>query len=736
MKCNQNSIKSILQATATTYVVPPWQRLYDWENEQCERLFLDIKEVADKIVPWHDLQDIMVNETNNGSQSEIIDGQQRMTTITLMLKAMHDFLIKINDCKIAQEYIADYERKIQEYLYHIHNNKENGTICRSSKMHLKKINEEQLQIILSDDISTHIKDVNFANCNIYLNYQYFLNAFEEYGKEVGQMEAVEKILDALEKVKVFWKTMEEGECAHRYFERLNCTGKKLTVADQLCSYFLSGLDNNESTYLYNNYWSAVEKLIPNAEHRTRFLMDYLILVKKSNTQLIPHSGKRKVVSEKSLYELFKVYLTIKNTNNGKTTFDNAENLLKELKYYAEIYHTFLFEHNTEFKNNFTDIERSVYFLSNSICIKSTRILLLYFFDLYKKNIITTEELQLALDELTALVVRTRMCNNTKIEIEFVANFLYRMSNKDFNKIKFIDALRSDAEWANRSPSDEEFKQAFTKKNIYKEDKTFAKYLLYHLNQEMYRKKSLNCSCSFDSSLSVEHIIPQKLNKHWEDKLHDFKDEYEEVKHTIGNLTLAHNKNNSKLQNDSFEEKRLIYTDSAYIITRELRKMQDFGINEVKERTIQLANLAVDIWKAHLTKEMWTQQELYRFQDYKQLNLKLVNKKNIRPASLNIEKTVYNVNTWPELTTEVCKEFLQKDYCSFVRAIKECNRKTIQISEKPLPNERFLKVFPDKNIYIERNKNYTDCLRMLTRLTDAYDKEAQTNYGQIMQFSLS
>ena len=245
MQAHNNNIEEFLGAPKTVLVVPVYQRNYDWQNENCRQLFHDIIGIIESNQE-HFLGTICFKMYSSHERS-IIDGQQRLTSITIMLKAMYDF-----------DPDEDIRTEINDqYLY----NKGRGidTDFLRYKLHLNRRDDIIYHILLAstkENIDEKLTATQ-KHSRVYQNYLLFYDLISEFVAKGG---STGDILEALRKLTIIELEIQQ-ENPQEIFESLNSTGLDLTNVDLLRNYFLMQFSHKTQTALYEDYWSKIEDAI-------------------------------------------------------------------------------------------------------------------------------------------------------------------------------------------------------------------------------------------------------------------------------------------------------------------------------------------------------------------------------------------------------------------------------------------------------------------------------------------
>ena len=282
MQAHNNNIEEFLGAPKTVFVVPVYQRNYDWRDDNCKQLFHDILGIVNT-GNEHFLGTICFKVYSSHERS-IIDGQQRLTSITLMLKAIHDFdNDEDNRAEINDQYLYNKGRGIDSDFLRF-------------KLHLNK-RDDQVYHILLDHTYKNIGEAltsSQKNSRIYQNYLLFYSLIEDYVKKGG---AAGDILEALRSLTIIELEIQQ-ENPQEIFESLNSTGLDLTNVDLLRNYFLMQFGHEQQTSLYDDYWSKIEDAI-GVDRMEQFFVDFLVFKKRSDAFML--NGRRSHINERNLY---------------------------------------------------------------------------------------------------------------------------------------------------------------------------------------------------------------------------------------------------------------------------------------------------------------------------------------------------------------------------------------------------------------------------------------------------
>ncbi len=530
----------LIEKNKRVFKVPVYQRNYDWTNIQCEKLYQDIME-AGRRDHKHFTGTIVYIVGLSGStlnEALIIDGQQRLTTMYLLLKALYD---------AAKGVSVRIEAEIEEVMF-------NRNCDERYKLKLKpvKTDNEQLLLLIRDKI-----DEMDRNSNIYKNYITFKNLIE---KTVESGHELNDILDGIKKLEMVEIVLDksQGDEPQKIFESINSTGLDLSLADLIRNYLL--MDDANQDELYENYWSVIEK---NVGYRN--LGDFVINFLNSLTS--------KSVNGKNAYRLFKEHCENHSLSH--------EDVLKQLERTSKYYGAFIGE------NHYYGKEISEY-LQAFYTIKQTTVLPFLFrvFSDYESNNIDETTLCKVLDYLLTYLVRITACEINKNLSKFMKSMYDRVFNGNYDQyyekiVMFLNDLRAN----DRMPTDGEFEEALIRKPLYK--KPICKFVLSAIENST--KEHIDVS-----NLTIEHILPQKENAAvWKKEVgDDYSRVYAAYLHTLGNLTITGH--NSELGAKSFNDKKNIIRNysKANILNREVLSADRWNESSIRNRAKALADILI------------------------------------------------------------------------------------------------------------------------------------------------
>ena len=530
----------LIEKNKRVFKVPVYQRNYDWSNIQCEKLYQDIM-IANERDHKHFTGTIVYIVGLDGSTLNevlIIDGQQRLTTVYILLKALYD---------AAKGVSVRIEAEVEEVMF-------NRNCEEKYKLKLKPVKTDNEQLILL--IKNKIDDMD-RNSNIYKNYVTFKNLIESTlaaGYELND------ILNGIKKLEMVEIVLDksQGDEPQKIFESINSTGLELSLADLIRNYLL--MDDMNQDELYENYWSVIEK---NVGYRN--LGDFVINFLNSRIS--------KSVNSENAYRLFK-----EHCEENRLTH---EDVLKELKKTSKYYGAFIGE-NHYYSKKISDHLRAFY------TIKQTTILPFLFrvFSDYEDEIIDEATLSKVLEYLLTYLVRITACEINKNLSRFMKSMYDRAIDGNYDNyyekfVIFLNDLRAN----DRMPTDKEFKEALIYKPLYK--KPICKFVLSVIENSTREHIDIG-------NLTIEHILPQKENAAvWKKEVgDDYGRVYELYLHTLGNLTITGH--NSELGTKSFHDKKDIIRNNskANILNKEVLSAESWNEASILNRARVLSDILI------------------------------------------------------------------------------------------------------------------------------------------------
>ena len=538
------------------FKTPIFQRIYDWREEHCDTLFKDIKALLNNqnraIHFMGSIVYITEKEQNASGTKEylLIDGQQRVTTFTLIFLILEELAKKQNDEELAT--------KIRNTC--LMNQYSNLDI--KSKLILTRRDNEILQKLINCK-SLESKE---KYSNLYKNFCMLERNFSQLVRDYS----IQQIFEVLSKLMIVDVSLKQGQDdPQQIFESLNATGKELTSGDLIRNFILMNLTNERQINVYNSYWFPMEELL--GGKITEFIKVFLYMKKGISTN----------IKDKELYNEFKLYF-YKNYSH-----EQVEQLTSELLKYAKYYDIIAKE-----KDNDENVNRVLIDL-NKLGLDSYYPVLLRIFDEYKSANVSSDNLITIIKVIESFLFRRGICGVPTNSLNPI--FKTMIVKLDFNNLKdsLIYKLKK-GEYNKKWPNDNEFKESLKFNNFYWSG-SFLKILLEEL--EKYNNKEANKNYR---SLSIEHILPQtngdaeKLSQNWKDMLGgNYKEIRDEWIDRLGNLTLTGY--NSELSCKDFDEKKKLFVESGLRLNKQTAEYKYWNAESIKDRADKLIEIAVKRW---------------------------------------------------------------------------------------------------------------------------------------------
>lgn len=544
------------------FIIPVYQRNYDWKIEQCRQLYDDLVSVAEKGLSSHFFGSIVSVSDPGGKQLDylIIDGQQRLTTVSLLMLAMHR-LLEEGVVQAAQENLSSL--LLKKYLI-------DEFASDSQKIKLKPIKDDQKAFLSLFESDAE----QIATSNLTINYTYFCDRVRR------QEISLDALYNALCKLQIINITLNHEDDPQLIFESLNSTGLALSEGDKIRNYILMGLSLQEQDAYYIKYWNEIEK---NTEYDvSAFVRDYLSV----KQQTIPNI--------KSIYPSFKSY-----RQEAQRRRQTTEDILKDMLAYAKRYHRLIRPNVTS--SNTTDLDWCVYRL-NRLKTTVTRPFFLEVLRLNEENQLEKIDLFQIFLQIEVYLFRRTICDLPTNALNKIFLFLHRdIVNLDGTTDRYCEKLTyilNSKRESGRFPTDEEFRLALSQKNIYLMRGENKKYLFERLENGGLKDGAIGVWNKLDSGdLSIEHIMPQTLTRGWmEDLGEDYDRVYEQWLHRLANLTLTGY--NSEYQNARFQEKKAMtggFAEGGLHINRWIKNQEKWTEAELEKRSASLQDEAAALW---------------------------------------------------------------------------------------------------------------------------------------------
>lgn len=618
MRANETRLNKLLSETDRKFTIPIYQRKYSWTEKQCLTLWDDIKKLSETSPSTgHFIGSIVCYQLNDEDmpgvikEKIVIDGQQRLTTLSLIMLAM----------------IRNYEKKGEE------GERIAKSIKRQYILNEEYTGEDRYKLVPTyEDKDTYFAIVNETENELQNYSKQMLDNFNLFCDLLsGDTKVLEKIYSGINKLDLVYivlsKTQDNPQLI---FESMNSTGMLLSQGDLLRNFLLLDVDTNEQNDLYEKYWKPIELDFGHDNYVEKFdyfLRDYLTMLEHKTVKL--NMG----------YEEFKDYYEDSSITKKEMLID----LRRYSKYYSRIYRCT--DNDVELNNLWKELKIQRMDVANPFLIKVysdyEEAKENHTFELSKSDFIEI------IKAINSYVYRRYIVGIPTNSLNKTFAVLYNSVDKNNYKVSVLAALIL-LDSYKEFPNDEEFKKAFEYKDIY--NSRLKNYTLEKLeNSEHLNKITID-----GKDISIEHILPEtdELKKYWQEVLgENWKEIQKNNMHRIGNLTITKGVYNSQMSDLPFKDKLNVVggikeshyriSDSVlFYIDENNQKVErtTWNLDSINERSKLLAEQAVNIWKY----PMLTEEQL---KPYKNINKQ--------------EKVIYeNMNHFPEMSDNIKHVFEQ------------------------------------------------------------------------------
>lgn len=564
LQAGETTLNKLLN-TSRQFIVPIFQRNYSWQKSQYEQLWFDILRASKfKEKQNHFIGSIvyidMGTPAGRPQQLLLIDGQQRLTTISILLCAIKDYVQKFN----LETKLINLAKIKNQFLYNS-----------------DEIDEDRYKLLLNvQDKETYIKlidntifTVNKPATNIIKCYEFFYERIEDFIKQHGQIDEIYAGIFKLSLVSI--SLDKDSDNPQMIFESMNSTGKDLSQTDLLRNYLLMDLTPEKQTRLYKTYWKPMEELFGEDIYKNDvnkfdyFIRDFLTL--KSDTGYICKIN--------NVYENFKRYYL----DNNCEKFAVLKDLFTYAKYYACI--DLLQEKDDELKLYWQEFKK----LDSHVVYP----FLLKLYDDYSRQILIKEDFKKILQVVISYLWRRAICEIPTNSLSKTFATLYQAVDKEDYVNSIIKAFVFKSSYK-RFPSDYEVREKLQTKDIY--HFRLRKYLLEAL-ENYYHKEPIDLNTA---NYTIEHIMPQNIehNLSWQQMLgEDWQEVHSLYLHTLGNLTITGY--NAEMSNKSFGEKvngESGFKHSHLKLNESIAQCDVWNKKAIQRRTNILTDIILKIWK--------------------------------------------------------------------------------------------------------------------------------------------
>lgn len=623
------------------FLIPLYQRKYSWKKQHCQRLFSDLQKIQEQGIHSHFFGSIVykkASETNNDLL--IIDGQQRITTISLLIlaaiNAVHNGQMEYDN----EKYVESTKEKFLLSL-----NKKG--VERKIKLCPIEEDRQAYDALFSNDEEMFVPA---DKSGITSNYLFFYNLITSSGNKL----TFDDLIEAISKLIIIEICLDSGDNPQLIFESLNSCGKDLEEADKVRNYLLMSESTEVQEEHYHKYWSKIEK--NTGDGLTMFIRDYLTI-------------KNKVISSlEELYFDFKLF-------DEEAKMTRAE-LLADMLNYSKLYRQ---AGNGETYSEMVNKKlRQLASLGSNVCMP----FYMQFLEYADKNSLSEAVQYEVFDVVENYWARRIICawpaNVMAKTFALLHSDVMRVYNQ--HKKRGVELTVSYAEvmkyillkkqGTGEFPTDIYVRESFPQRQVYKMPVNYRAFLM----ERMENLNSKECNDSIiqkleSNDISIEHIMPQILNAQWKADLGPKAEEiWKKYLHTFANLTLTGY--NPEYSNRPYIEKWEGYTykkkvkgqserktitvigykDSAFRLSDYLKQHKQWTEKELEERGAQLLENFLKLWPMITTKY----EPLEKNVDVVSLDDDDVEFTNRSISAYIFKGERHHVSTWKDMLVEVCK----------------------------------------------------------------------------------
>ena len=691
MKGYAKPLHEFIEGHKIQFVIPVYQRNYDWLIDNCDQLFSDLVKLSRSNRCSHFFGSIVTSSADSSYNRLVIDGQQRLTTISLLLlagiKAVKDGAIEISEeSKIDEAYEVFLKAKF----------------CNSErKIKLVPIENDR---IAYDKIFNE-EDSFDEDSKVTRNYRHFY----ELLTRKPQALSFDQLLDAIERLQIISIELDSDDDAQLIFESLNSTGLALTEADKIRNYLLMSLTPEEQHMCFKNYWQKIEQATENQP--TKFLRDYLTI----QQQL------QRPVRQSNIYYEWKKYM------DGH---DRKEELVKMLDY-AHYY-----QQVTEAKLSTAKLSEKMRHICN-IETDVTNVFFIQFLKYASANNLSEDEIFKVIDLVENYLARRIVCNMpgnalTQVfcalhkdvlkSIEEYSSANVELGNS-YSDILAYHIMRRDGNY--QLPRDMQFVESIKTRDAYHMLKPFQIFLFERLENSVHGEYNDVATDMKKKDATIEHIMPQTLNGDWKAMLGD---NYEEIQdkylHTFANLTLTGI--NSELSNKPFEIKRdgkkigneiyPGYKNSKYRLTKNVTLCDKWTETELQNRCNEIVATFLRLYPLPQT----TFKPLPKPVDEASLDEETFSPTNRNLKGFRLFGNEYNETTWKGMLLQVVKLVMER-YTDIVDTLYDAEG--FFWSAKQADTRYCTMIAPQKYLWTSMdNRSKLRCLRFLFEKCDIAESE--------------
>lgn len=691
MKGYAKPLHEFIEGHKIQFVIPVYQRNYDWLIDNCDQLFGDLVKLSRSNRHSHFFGSIVTSSADNGYNRLVIDGQQRLTTISLLLlagiQAVRDKTLKISDeSRIEEAYEVFLKAKF----------------CNSDRR-IKLVPIENDRIAYDKIFNS--EEILDEDSKLTRNYRHF---YDKLTKNPHVL-SFDQLLDAIEHLQIISIELDSDDDAQLIFESLNSTGLALTEADKIRNYILMSLSAEEQQVCFKDYWQKIESATKNQP--TKFLRDYLTI--KQQLQ--------RPVRISNIYHEWKKYM------EGHDRKEELVEMLDYALYYQQV---------TEAKLSTAKLSEKMRHICN-IETDVTNVFFIQFLKYAVTNNLSEEDILKVIDLVENYLARRIVCNMPGNALTQVFCALHkdvlksieecRSSNVEFENsysdILAYHILRRDGNY--QLPRDVQFMEAIRTRDVYHMLKPFQIFLFERLENSVHGEYNDVATDMKKKDATIEHIMPQTLNADWKMMLGDgFEEIHEKYLHTFANLTLTGI--NSELSNKAFAIKRdgqILgeeiypgYKNSKYRLTRSVTLCDKWTESELRNRYNDIKATFFRLYPLPIT----SFKPLPKSVDEASLDEESFTPTNRELKGFRLFGNEYTETTWKGMLLHVVKLVIER-YADIVDTLYDTEG--YFWSAKQVDTRYCTMIAPRKYLWTSMdNKSKLRCLRFLFEKCDIAESE--------------
>lgn len=691
MKGYAKPLHEFIEGHKIQFVIPVYQRNYDWLMDNCDQLFSDLVKLSHSNRRSHFFGSIVTSAADSSYNRLVIDGQQRLTTISLLLlagiKAVKDGAVEISEeSKLDEAYEVFLKAKF----------------CNSErKIKLVPIENDR---IAYDKIFNE-EDSFDEDSKITRNYRHFYDLLTRKPQALS----FDQLLDAIERLQIISIELDSDDDAQLIFESLNSTGLALTEADKIRNYLLMSLTPEEQQVCFKNYWQKIEQATENQP--TKFLRDYLTI----QQQL------QRPVRQSNIYYEWKKYM------DGHDRKDELVKMLDYAHYYQQV---------TEAKLSTAKLSEKMRHICN-IETDVTNVFFIQFLKYASANNLSEDEVFKVVDLVENYLARRIVCNMPgnaltqvfcalhKDVLKSIEEYSYANVELDnsYSDILAYHIMRRDGNY--QLPRDMQFVESIKTRDAYHMLKPFQIFLFERLENSVHGEYNDVATDMKKKDATIEHIMPQTLNGDWKAMLGDnFEEIQDKYLHTFANLTLTGI--NSELSNKPFEIKRdgkIIgnevypgYKNSKYRLTKSVTSCDKWTEIELQNRCNEIVATFLRLYPLPQT----TFKPLPKPVDEVSLEDETFTPTNRQLKGFRLYDNEYSETTWKDMLLRVVKMITEK-YPDIVDSLYD--KGSYFWTSKTANLDYCTQIGVDKYLWTTMgNKSKLACLRYLFEKCDIAESE--------------